>query len=194
MRSGLRTKGTERREIRPSRQPEIVDSQHSWKFSRIFNPPNMRVASIPALLASAEASSIESALPQKLKGGTKGSLTRCDHYGFPNGYIPQDRLHVSFHLSVNPGAKLVYQQVRRIPCQQRKFLNAPHEHGSIKRTYHCDNERKLPLISSRQLASKPVRIFGQSGDPQQDVHVMIKLWSTRNTLQLPMQQQVFAHG
>ena len=93
----------------------------------------MRVASIPALLASAEASSIESALPQKLKGGTKRSLTRCNHDGLPDSDIPQDRPHVSFHLGVNSGAKLIDEQVRRISCQAEEFLNAPHEHGPINK-------------------------------------------------------------
>ena len=140
MRSEFRMKGTEWREIRPSRQLGIVDSEHLWKFSTIFNLPNMRVASIPALLASAEASSIESALPQKSKGGTKGSLTHCNHDSFPNGDIPQDRLHVSFHLHLNSCAELIRdQQVRRVFCQQRKFLNAPHERRPIKRTYHGEN-------------------------------------------------------
>ena len=194
MRSELRMKGTERRENRPSRQLEIVDSEHLWKFSRTFNLPNIRVASIPALLASAEASSIESALLQKLKGGAESSLTRCNHDSFPNGDIPQDRPHISFHLGVNSGAELVDEQVRRVSCQQRKFLNTSHEHGSIKRTYHGDSERKLPLISSRQLTSEPIRVFSQSGSPQQDVHIVIKLWSTWDTLQPPVQQQMFADG
>ena len=53
MRSGLRMKGTERREIRPSRLLEITDNECLREFSRNFNLPNMRVASVPALLASA---------------------------------------------------------------------------------------------------------------------------------------------
>lgn len=50
----------------------------------------MRFASIPALFASAEPSSIESALPRKLKGGTKRSLTRCNYYSLPDSDTPQD--------------------------------------------------------------------------------------------------------
>jgi len=65
MQSELHRKGSGQRGIRPFRQLRTTYGQHLGVFLRFSNLPNMRVASIPALFASAEASSIESALPQK---------------------------------------------------------------------------------------------------------------------------------
>jgi hypothetical protein len=84
----------------------------------------MRVASIPALFARAEASSMESASLQKRGVSVsepKQSLTRCDDYSLSDGNIPQNRPHVSFHLRIDSSTELVDEQVRRVPCKPRNI-------------------------------------------------------------------------
>ena len=132
----------------------------------------MGAASVPALLASVEASSIEFALPQKLKSGTKRSLTCRNHDSLPDSDIPQDGPHASFHLGVDSSADIEF------PVKQKKVLNAPHEYELVKQTYHSDSERKLPLMSSRQPACKPIRVFSKA--------VALNRTSTQNTLHPPV--------
>ena len=83
----------------------------------------MRVASIPALFASAEASSMESASILETRAPMdepKRSLTRCNNHSLPNGDVPQNRPHVTFHLGIDSSAELIDEQVRGISYIPRK--------------------------------------------------------------------------
>lgn len=90
-------------------------------FSRISNLPDMRVASTPALLAIAEASCIESTSPQKLKGGTKKLLTRCNHDGLSDSDTPQDDRVSRFILTSVPVLNPSMSKSVGFPVKQRNF-------------------------------------------------------------------------
>ena len=117
-------KGSGQRGIQPFRQLEIIDAQQLHARLILLNLPSMRVASILALFASAEASSIESVLYHKRGSqwtGQKRQLTRCNDHGLPNGNISQDRPHVSLHLRVDSGAELIDEQIRGVSCKPGKY-------------------------------------------------------------------------
>ena len=80
------------------------------------------------------------------------------------------------------------------PTYREKRKRFPHEDGNTRLTHHGDSKSKLTLISSRQLTSQPIRVFSQSSSLQQSIHVLIELWSTRNTFQSPIHLQMFPHG
>jgi hypothetical protein len=85
----------------------------------------MRVANMPALFASAEASSIESGclLNKRSREQNKETLTSRNDDSLSYGNFPQDRPHISFHLGIDSGAKLVDEQIRRISCKPKNIQN-----------------------------------------------------------------------
>ena len=79
----------------------------------------MRLAMIPTLFASVEASSIESTRRlQGVRATVKESeaLTSCDDDRFPSRDILERTPHIALHLRVDTGRKFIYEDDSRIAC------------------------------------------------------------------------------
>ena len=152
---------------------------------------------MPALFASAEASSIESVSPRQERASQW--VNRKHH----SRVVMTTAFPTATFLKTDHMSRFIFASIPVLNSSMSRFVGFPTEKiferysrkvRRARQTYHGDSKGKLPLVSSRQLASQPIGVFSQSSCAQQCVHVPIELRSARNTFQPPVQHQMFTDG